>query len=76
MASLPDSYTDLASVPLARGSRIGPYEILSPLGSGGMGEVYRAKDANLKRDVDLKSGDPQYARPHAAGLVIAGSCSR
>src|SRR3989454_6497611 len=39
---------------LQPGSRLGPYEILSPVGAGGMGEVYRAIDTNLKRQVALK----------------------
>jgi len=41
-------------VALAVGTRLGPYEILSPLGAGGMGEVYRAKDSRLARDVAIK----------------------
>src|SRR5579864_9454598 len=39
---------------LSSGSRLGPYEILSPLGAGGMGEVYLAKDTKLGRDVAIK----------------------
>jgi hypothetical protein len=39
---------------LALGSRVGPYEIVSALGAGGTGEVYRARDAKLNRDVALK----------------------
>ena len=39
---------------LASGSRLGPYEVVSPIGAGGMGEVYRARDTKLGRDVALK----------------------
>ena len=41
-------------MPWNAGSRLGTYEIIAPLGTGGMGEVYRAKDLRLGREVALK----------------------
>ena len=40
---------------LSPGARLGPYEIVSPAGAGGMGEVYRARDTRLDRTVTLKA---------------------
>ena len=50
---------------LSSGARLGPYEIQAPLGAGGMGEVYRARDTKLRRNVavkilpDIFTGDPE-----------------
>ena len=41
-------------MPLTSGTKLGPYEILAPIGAGGMGEVYRARDTKLDRDVAIK----------------------
>src|SRR5216117_1528768 len=65
-------------MPLLAGSRLGTYEIVSPLGAGGMGEVYRARDSKLKRDVAIKvlpqslAADPdRLARFEREALAVA-----
>jgi Tol biopolymer transport system component/predicted Ser/Thr protein kinase len=49
-------------VSLPPGTRLGPYEIASPIGAGGMGEVYRASDTRLSRDVAIKVLPAEFAR--------------
>src|ERR1044071_3393759 len=49
-----DPLLESPHMPLSAGARIGSYEIVSPIGAGGMGEVYRARDTRLNRDVALK----------------------
>lgn len=68
---------------LASGSRLGPCEILAPIGAGGMGEVYKAKDTRLDRTVAVKvlaaylsparSKAPACQRPLTAAARAAGA---
>ncbi len=65
-------------MPLAAGTRVGPYEVIAPIGTGGMGEVYRARDTKLGREVALKvllasfAGDPErMARFQREAQVLA-----
>src|SRR6266478_5181086 len=48
-------------MPLSAGDKLGPYEILAPIGAGGMGEVYRARDSRLNRDVAIKVSAAQFS---------------
>jgi serine/threonine protein kinase len=49
-------------MPLVSGTKLGPYEIVAPLGAGGMGEVFRGRDKRLGRDVALKVLPEAFAR--------------
>jgi serine/threonine protein kinase/Tol biopolymer transport system component len=68
-------------MPLPSGTKLGPYEIRSPLGAGGMGEVYRARDTRLNRDVAIKvlpasfSSDPDRLQRFAQEARAAAALS-
>ena len=47
-------------MPLSTGDKLGPYEIVSPLGEGGMGEVYKARDTRLERSVGISMGERRW----------------
>ena len=57
----------------ASGTKLGPYEIVAPAGAGGMGEVYRARDARLNREVAIKVLPRRFPRdPERLGSLPAG----
>jgi eukaryotic-like serine/threonine-protein kinase len=56
---------------LAAGNRLGPYEIVAPLGAGGMGEVYRAHDSRLGREVAVKVLPESFAQDAETGCIAS-----
>ncbi len=61
-----EGYTLATPMPMHTGSRLGPYHIVAPIGAGGMGEVYRARDTKLNRDVAIKVLPAHLAADDAA----------
>src|SRR5262247_4728093 len=66
-------------MPLTPATRLGPYELLAPLGAGGMGEVYRARDPRLKREIaikvlpeDVATSPERLARFEREATTVAG----
>jgi eukaryotic-like serine/threonine-protein kinase len=48
-------------MPLSVGDKLGPYECIAPIGRGGMGEVWKARDPRLNRDVAIKVSDARFS---------------
>src|SRR5262249_33834780 len=76
--SILDSVVEERRTPIPAGARFGPYEVVGLIGAGGMGEVYRARDERLKRDVAIKvlpslfSGDQDRLRRFEQEARAAG----
>lgn len=74
-----DSFLDTAPIELKAGTRLGSYEIIAMIGAGGMGEVYRARDSRIGRDVAIKrlpesfGHDPNRLRRFEREARLAGS---
>jgi len=63
-------------MPISAGTRLGPYEILDLVGAGGMGEVYRARDPRLGRDVAVKVQLAEGTGPRSSQVPRAGENRR
>ena len=78
---VPDSENEYSKTVLKKGTRLGSYEIVGRLGAGSMGEVYRARDIKLRRDVALKvipdelTKDPTRLRRFEQEALTASSLS-
>jgi len=57
------------------GTRLGPYQIIAPLGAGGMGEVYRAFDTRLQREVAIKIAHERYSERFDRQALAVASLS-